>query len=82
MIDVEILIDELYKELEEVSQKHIELEEKLEIVKSYAKTVDRFVCNISYILDMLSEAAKNEQRAESVNHFINLIEHEVLKGEK
>jgi hypothetical protein len=31
---------------------------------------------------MLSEAAKNEQRAESVNHFINLIEHEVLKGEK
>jgi hypothetical protein len=81
-IDAEILLDELYKELEEVSQKNVELRGKFEIVQSYAKTIDRFVCNSRYIIDVLCDAAKNEQRADSICHFINIIEHEILKGEK
>jgi hypothetical protein len=80
-IDVEILIGKLYEELDEVSKKHLELKEKLEIVQAYGKTLDGFVCNMPFILNTLCEAAKNEQRANSIYHFVELITNEVLKGE-
>ena len=78
-IDADKLITILSDELKEASEETSKLHDEIKVIKQQTSTLATFTCNTRYILDKLIEAASNEQKIESIYHFIDLIKN--LTGE-